>query len=57
MLTIPIGAAIIVAKEAIDIPALVADKIIKALSKKSKAEIYSISFLLVISLSSSSAVK
>ena len=57
MLTIPIGEAIIVAKEPIDIPPLVADKISKALSKKSRAEIYLISVLLVISLSSSSAVK
>ena len=44
------GAPIAVAKEAINIPPIAADKIIKILSKQSNAVIYLLSLLLTVSL-------
>ena len=49
---IPTGTPAALLKEIIDIPPLVADKIIRILSKESKAyQMYLCSFLLIVSLS------
>ena len=50
-LAIPTGPPIILEKVTIDIPPLIADKTIKALSKSSKAVMYSFSPLVTVSVS------
>ena len=50
-LAIPAGVPVMLAKEIIDTPPLVADKTIKVLSTQSKAAIYLLTFFTIIFLS------